>query len=694
MLQWLSKIRFLKTAATLGFVLVAVFFVFHTASAQSVADPNGQVLQGLKVIEQPLGLASTDIRLIIARIIRAALGLLGIVVVCLMLYAGYLWMTAGGNDEQITQAKSILRNATIGLAIILSAYSIVSYIMKILGVGDGGGANTAVYAPGAQNFSGSGALGKVIKDHYPARNQKDVPRNTKIVITFNKPILLSSFVDDINGNGTFGDCKNTDKANFNWFNDCDHIKLENGKLSDKFINVSQMDTKLSIKALVITAVTNTLNNITGVYTIVLKPITDGEGGYLGNTNDLVSYIVHLGNGILADDITNSNPSIFQNQNVGNDFYSWQFTCSTLLDTAPPHVVDVFPSKDKVEYKNSVIQISFNEPMDPSGMQGVFGATVVGAKTYYALTGNKIFSDAQNSTVPVGSFSLINNYQTLEFTPSKECGKNACGYPIYCLPVCDKPGANCQADAEKHFYDNYQLLLEAAKTLPNTFESIPFSGIADMSGNALDGNSVALDGKPDGKAQTAATTLPVFDKWKEPDNYFWNFQIKDAIDAVSPYIMTITPGVNGQSVPKDANLSLFFSKRMRGESAYFINIEEYPSPTSGIPLWKVPFVHMDYQTFDIHHGPFLDDKKQMYIPIVSSSVEDAHFNCFYPGVGPKDAVPSGQLDSKICDLEKSPANCCGVKDLVGSEFCCNGDVTVAQDGIKTCIKTIKDKNPLP
>ncbi len=693
MLQWLSKNRFLKTATILGLILVAVFFVFQTASAQSVADPNGQVLQGLKVVEQPLGLASIDIRLIIARIIRGALGLLGIVVVCLMLYAGYLWMTAGGNDEQITQAKNILRNATIGLAIILSAFSIVSYIMKILGVGDGGGTNSAVYAPGAQNFSGSGALGKVIKDHYPARNQKDVPRNTKIVITFAKPILLSSFVDDFNGNGTFGDCINTDKANFNWFNNCDHVTSTLGKLSDKFINVSQADNGQSIKALIITAATSTVNNITGVYTIVLKPITDGEGGYLGNTSDLVSYIVHLGSGILADDVTNNNPSIFQNQNP--PLYIWQFTCSTLLDTAPPHVVDVFPGKDKVEYKNSVIQISFSEPMDPSGVQGVFGATAFGAKTYYALTGNKIFSDAPSSTVPIGSFSLINNYQTLEFTPSKECGKNACGYPIYCLPVCDKPGANCQADAEKHLFDNYQMLLEAAKTLPNTFESIPFSGIADMSGNALDGNSVKLDGQPDGKAQTATTTLPVFDKWKEPDNYFWNFQIKDAIDAVSPYIMTITPGVNGQNVPKDAKLSLYFSKRMRGESAYFISIEEYPVPV-GDSLWKVPFVHMDYQTFDILHGPFLDDKKQMYIPIVSSSVEDAHFNCFYPGVGPKDLVSKEKLDSKVCDLSDPllKMNCCGVENKIGSEFCCNGKVTTAKDGIENCFVDIKANNPLP
>ncbi len=686
MLQWLSKNRFFKTATILGAILVAVFLVYHTASAQSIADPNGQLLQGVKVIEQPLGLPAFDIRLIIARIIRVALGLVGIILVVLLMYAGYLWMTASGNDEQIGQAKNIIRNAVIGLAIILSAYSIVSFIMNMLGVQGGGGANTAVYAPGTQNFSGSGALGKVIKDHYPARNQKDVPRNTKIVVTFTKPILLSSFVDDNNGNKVLGDCINTDKASFNWLKDCDHIKLENNQLSDKFINVSQADNGQSIKALVITATTSTVNKITGIYTIVLKPITISDDGYLGNVNDSVSYVVHLGNGILTDDSTNNNPSVFQNQKVGNDFYYWQFTCSNLLDSSPPHVTGVFPDpiniNSKGEPKNSVIQISFSEPMDPTGVQGSFGITKVGAKTYYFLAGNKIFAEAQNSTVPLGNFNLTNNYQTLEFTPSYECGKNTCGNPIYCLPVCDQPGAICKDD-------NYQMLLEAAKTLVGSFESIPFSGIADMSGNALDGNN-------DGKAQTATTTLPVFENWKQPDNYFWTFKIKDAIDNISPYINKITPGVQAQNVPKDAELSLVFSKRMRVESAYNINIEEYPAPLNNIPLWKVPFVHLDYQTFDIHHGPFLDNIKQLYIPIVSSSVEDVHFNCFYPGVGPKDIVQNGALDSKVCDLTDPnlKGNCCGTKDEVGSEFCCNGAVVTAQNGVTECIKNIKAKNPLP
>ena len=78
------------------------------------------------------GLGSADIRLTIARIIHVALGLLGIVAVGLTIYAGYMWMTAGGNSDQIGDAKKILINSVIGLAIILSAYSIVSFVISKL----------------------------------------------------------------------------------------------------------------------------------------------------------------------------------------------------------------------------------------------------------------------------------------------------------------------------------------------------------------------------------------------------------------------------------------------------------------------------------------------------------------------------------------------------------------------------------
>jgi len=72
--------------------------------------------------------------LIIGKIIEIALSIVGIVLLVLIIYAGYLWFGPQGNEDQITKAKQYLINSVIGLAIVLSAYTITWFIMlKISG---------------------------------------------------------------------------------------------------------------------------------------------------------------------------------------------------------------------------------------------------------------------------------------------------------------------------------------------------------------------------------------------------------------------------------------------------------------------------------------------------------------------------------------------------------------------------------
>lgn len=76
------------------------------------------------------GLEPTDIRYSIINIIRFALGFLGVGALILMLYAGYMWMTSMGSEDKIRDAKKILWGAVIGLAIILSAFAITSFVIR------------------------------------------------------------------------------------------------------------------------------------------------------------------------------------------------------------------------------------------------------------------------------------------------------------------------------------------------------------------------------------------------------------------------------------------------------------------------------------------------------------------------------------------------------------------------------------
>jgi len=156
-------------------------------AAQAAATDSGLANNaGLDEFGGKVNLPTTDIRVFIVRLINIVLSLLGIILVCLFIYGGWLYMTSEGDANKIEKAKAIFKNAAIGLAIILSAFGIVNFILKALWGGIGGSDGTA---PGQNYDVGVSALGDgIIESHYPARGQTDVPRNTMIIITFKEAL--------------------------------------------------------------------------------------------------------------------------------------------------------------------------------------------------------------------------------------------------------------------------------------------------------------------------------------------------------------------------------------------------------------------------------------------------------------------------------------------------------------------------
>lgn len=69
---------------------------------------------------------------IIGSIISAALGFLGIVLLGYLLFAGFMWMTSGGDSEKAGKAQTMIRNAIIGLIIIVASYAISSFVLNQL----------------------------------------------------------------------------------------------------------------------------------------------------------------------------------------------------------------------------------------------------------------------------------------------------------------------------------------------------------------------------------------------------------------------------------------------------------------------------------------------------------------------------------------------------------------------------------
>ena len=116
--------------------IIFTFFVFfipvmptaaHAANsfgdARSMFQKTGQTIYG----SNPPSLQNTAINLL-----RSGLSILGVIFLGLVVYGGYLWMTAQGDDKQVGKAKDTLTQAIIGLVIIMLSYAITTFVGNAL----------------------------------------------------------------------------------------------------------------------------------------------------------------------------------------------------------------------------------------------------------------------------------------------------------------------------------------------------------------------------------------------------------------------------------------------------------------------------------------------------------------------------------------------------------------------------------
>lgn len=75
---------------------------------------------------------TTSLPVLVGSIINVILGVLGIVLLFYVLYAGFLWMTAGGDTKKVEEAKTMLRNAIIGLVLIMASVAISNFVIQQL----------------------------------------------------------------------------------------------------------------------------------------------------------------------------------------------------------------------------------------------------------------------------------------------------------------------------------------------------------------------------------------------------------------------------------------------------------------------------------------------------------------------------------------------------------------------------------
>jgi len=76
------------------------------------------------------GLGTADLASSVIKIVQWILGFLGLIAVIMILYGGFIWMTAGGNEEKVASAKKIISAAVIGLIVVLLAWAIVIFVVQ------------------------------------------------------------------------------------------------------------------------------------------------------------------------------------------------------------------------------------------------------------------------------------------------------------------------------------------------------------------------------------------------------------------------------------------------------------------------------------------------------------------------------------------------------------------------------------
>lgn len=534
-------------------------------------------------VGQAAGINQTgDLVQIIGRIINIVLSFLGVILLLLFLWAGYLWMTAGDSAAKVEQAKNIMKNAVIGLVIVVSAFAISSYIISLIAgnIGGGPGTGNGTNLPGGGFSTSAGALGGTIESHYPQRNATNVARNIAIIVRFKKPIQLSSVIQDYNDNGTPADL--TDDTATTGLNDTSIRIFRTGQGPDARLTSAQVRVRFTADR----------------KTFVFRPVD-----YLGSASENVQYTVQLlANGVMME----GGMPLFTG--ITSNGYEWTFETGTLIDITPPKVLGVFPRRGSVADRNAVVQIFFNEEVDPTAVSGLVSSRF-----------NNIEVNAGGTSVD-GEYILSSDLKTVEFVPTLPCGVNTCGEEMRCLPEGAPP-----IDAVAH-----------AGTLDGAgptaqFLANGYDGVVDVAGNSLDGNG---DGATQGRGG---------------DDYAWSFGLTNNINLTPPTIEVTAPPAQDASTGRE-NVDPFLPVSVRFDSllqASTFNTDNAtltphePAQFADTFWWTVGLTALTDTNSPVSAPTDIPEKSEgilmhrqfvtstLYDPSLFSGIKNAYQNCFNP-----------------------------------------------------------------
>ncbi len=116
-------------------------------------------------------------RTYIIKVLNFALSFLGLVAMGFVIYAGFLYVTAGGDDGQNEKAKKIVIYASVGILVVLISFALVNTLIRSAPSGSDDRVTTGA---GGEVYSGDGT---VVPDYCRQLGDGDVPEVTPVDIS-------------------------------------------------------------------------------------------------------------------------------------------------------------------------------------------------------------------------------------------------------------------------------------------------------------------------------------------------------------------------------------------------------------------------------------------------------------------------------------------------------------------------------
>lgn len=117
-------------ASLMGVAILVSTLIQEPSFATSLISPD----DNLEAVSLATG-GESDGKRLIQTMLNYVLGFLGFGATLIFIYAGILYVSSAGNDDEIGKAKTMMKNSIIGIAIIFLSFAVVNTVLTGLGGG-------------------------------------------------------------------------------------------------------------------------------------------------------------------------------------------------------------------------------------------------------------------------------------------------------------------------------------------------------------------------------------------------------------------------------------------------------------------------------------------------------------------------------------------------------------------------------